>query len=81
MTEWTLMQNYKNLGGNSNVTRFEIAPESITVEFGDGSQYLYSYRAPGSELVEQMKSLALQGRGLNSFISRVVKGHYEKKIR
>lgn len=75
------MQRYKNLSGGSNITQYDIGPDWIKVEFGDNSLYLYSYRAPGSENVEHMKSLALQGRGLNSFISTHIRKDYERKLR
>jgi len=75
------MEIYKNLGGNSNVRAYEIGSDSITVQFGDGSTYVYTYRSAGQGNVEQMKTLAVAGSGLNSFIKRLVKKGYEAKIR
>ena len=75
------MERYKNLGGNSNVIAYEIGIDFITVEFSDKSRYLYNYQSAGSENIEQMKKLAVAGRGLNSFINRVVKYKYAKKLR
>lgn len=75
------MEIYKNLGGNSNARAYEIGSDSITVQFGDGSIYLYTYRSAGQSSIEHMKSLAVQGRGLNSFIMRHVRKGYESKIR
>jgi hypothetical protein len=49
------------------------------VEFADTeSVYRYSYESAGRENVEEMKRLAVQGHGLNSFINRRVKYLYEK---
>jgi len=49
------------------------------VEFADTeSVYRYSYESTGRENVEEMKRLAAQGHGLNSFINRRVKYLYEK---
>jgi len=75
------MEIYKNLGGNSNVRAYEIEGESITVQFGDGSVYLYTYQSAGQDKIEQMKILAIAGRGLNSFIMRRVKKAYAAKLR
>jgi hypothetical protein len=75
------MERYKNLGGNSAVVAYEIGNDSIKVQFNDGSLYLYNYASAGSSNIEQMKSLAIAGSGLNSFIGRVVKKGYASKLR
>ncbi len=75
------MTPYMNLNGNSNVEAYEITGDSITVKFMSGrwQYYLYSSQRPGSAVVDQMKNLAQQGRGLNSYISRVVRTNFESK--
>lgn len=75
------MEIYKNLGGNSNARAYEIESESIKVQFGDGSIYLYTYQSAGEGNIEQMKVLAVAGKGLNSFIMRHVKKAYAAKLR
>jgi hypothetical protein len=75
------MENYKNLGGDSGVLAFELGGDSILVQFRDGSLYLYNYQSTGKDNVERMKKLALDGVGLNSFISRVVRKSYAKKFK
>lgn len=75
------MELYKNLGGNSGVSAYEIGDESITVQFNSGAVYLYTYKSAGSSNIETMKSLAMAGKGLNSFIMRNVKEGYESKLR
>jgi len=75
------MQRYMNYGGNSNVVFYEISSNSIVVQFGDGSSYLYDYNATGMSEVEHMKKLALDGIGLNSYIKRVVNKIYAYRIR
>ena len=64
------MQQYKNLGGDSNVARYEIGASSITVEFMSGTyrNYLYDANQPGAAHVQRLKDLAVAGRGLNSYI-------------
>ena len=75
------MEKYRNLGGNSNVSSYEIGEEQITVQFGDGSLYLYNYASTGHDNIERMKILASDGLGLNSFINKYVKKRYARKLR
>ena len=64
------MERYKNVNGNSNVSAFSFGPDYIDVQFRGGEIYRYSYRSAGRTKVEQMKRLAIQGYGLNSYIMR-----------
>ncbi|MBS0041414.1 hypothetical protein KFE26_03690 [Shewanella sp. M16] len=75
------MINYRNLGGDSNVIAYQITEQSITVQFASGrfQFYLYDYANPGAQVVERMKELAQQGRGLNSYISTTVKTRFARK--
>lgn len=78
------MTDYKNLGGDSNVLGFDLLPNAIVVKFKtknkDGCDtYLYSFSSAGQLNIEQMKKLAENGQGLNSFINRNVKKLYENK--
>jgi hypothetical protein len=75
------MERYKNLGGKSGVSAYEIGSDSITVQFTTGSVYLYTYNSSGSANIEEMKLLATSGQGLNSFISKYIKKNYESKFR
>jgi len=75
------MEHYKNLGGNSGVIAYEIGEDSIKVQFRDGALYLYDLQSAGRSNIEHMKELAMAGRGLNSFISRVVRKGYASKLR
>ena len=75
------MTPYCNLSGESNVVSYEITEDSIHVVFRSGTHrnYLYNSVKPGRATVDQMKSLAEQGRGLNSYISRVVRSNFARK--
>ena len=75
------MTPYANLNGNSGVARYDVTAESITVEFSDGSAYLYDYNHTGRGAVDAMKQFAVSGRGLNGYISRFVKTRYARKLR
>lgn len=72
---------YRNLNGGSNIESYEITDDSITVRFNSGKirNYLYTNNNPGIDIVENMKVLAAQGYGLNSFIKTTVKSRFERK--
>lgn len=72
------MERYKNLSRKSGISSFECGADYITVCFtGTGKTYTYSYRKAGSIHVEAMKRLAVEGRGLATYISRYVKDLYD----
>lgn len=75
------MTPYRNLSGDSNIVSYEANEASIHVIFQSGAcrNYLYNSVRPGKAVVERMKVLAVKGRGLNSYISSVVKDSYARK--
>jgi hypothetical protein len=73
------MVRYKNLGYDSGIRSFQIGDHHIVVRFADGATYEYTNQSAGINNV-QMKMLALNGRGLNSFINRNVKKRYSRKL-
>jgi len=73
------METYKNLGGDSGVSSFEIGSDYIEVEFDDGAIYLYTYESAGEYNIEEMKKIANSGEGLNSFINKYVRKKYASK--
>jgi hypothetical protein len=75
------MIQYANRGGDSGVTGYDITDDSISVRFRDGSEYLYDYGSAGRDNIEQMKTLAKEGQGLNEFISTTVRKRYARKLR
>jgi len=75
------MEKYKNLGGNSGLVAYEFEDDGIKVQFSDGMIYLWTNQSAGADNVEQMKALAVAGRGLNSFIMRRVKNAWASKTR
>ena len=74
------MEQYRNLSGNSGVLAFETTADSITVEFRSGGVYLYNYVRPGRAHVEQMKSLAVAGKGLNTYINKYVREQFASQL-
>jgi hypothetical protein len=75
------VHHYKNNAGSSDVVAYGYGARSITVEFRDGSIYLYNYKSAGAENIDEMKKLAQAGEGLDSFIDTVVKEAYSIRVR
>lgn len=72
---------YPDLSGHSGVSGYVAHPDAIAVEFVDGRIYLYSYKVPGRRHVERMKSLARDGAGLSSYISRHVGKRFAARLK
>ena len=64
------MAHYNDATGTSGITAFQSNNDSITIEYKNGSAYQYSDQVAGSTNVGHMKSLAVSGQGLNSFINK-----------
>lgn len=75
------MERYANRSGDSGVLGYEPGQGQITVQFKDGSQYLYNSQSPGAAVVSEMQRLAVAGVGLNSYIRRVVRKNFAQKLR
>jgi len=72
------MEKYRDTGGDSGVIAYEIGLDYISVQFsGTARIYTYSYRKAGSTHVDNMKQLARNGSGLNSYINRHTKHLYD----
>lgn len=69
------MERYRN--SSSGVEAFEIGFDYILVKFDSFKTYKYSYRKTGEYKVEKMKTLAIRGKGLNSFINKYAKYSYD----
>lgn len=74
------MNHYLNTKGNSGVSRYSAGSDYIDVEFNGTSVYRYTYASAGKATVEKMKKLAVEGRGLSTYISRKVRENYETII-
>jgi len=75
------MKPYLDVNGNSGVTAYEYGDNWIVVEFRGSSQYLYTYQSTGRNDIEQMKRLAREGKGLNTYINKYVRKRYAQKLR
>ena len=74
------MTPYLNSSANSGITAYEIRREAIVVEFRHGGSYVYDYDTTGRELVEEMKVLALEGRGLATYINKHARNLFSEKL-
>ena len=72
------MKRYIN--GESGILAYECGSDFIRIQFTDGSIYLYTYESAGVFCVEKMKKLAQRGKGLNTFINRMVRGNYSERL-
>ncbi len=75
------MERYKNIGHDSGLAAYEVGDDFIKVEFDDRSLYLYTYGSAGRPNIEEMKKVAVSGRGLNCFINKNVRKDYASKLR
>ena len=75
---------YGNKSGTSGILAFEISDSAIMIIFheklaGKHVAYWYDYEDPGEEHVEEMKRLAMLGKGLASYKNKNVKGHRKRR--
>lgn len=73
------MKRYLNLNSDSNVIMYLICSDFIDVQFKNNIIYTYTYISTGQQNIEEMKVLAINGSGLNRYISKHVKDGYSSK--
>jgi hypothetical protein len=65
------MRPYKSKSGKSSgVTGYISGKDHIIVQFNYSSNYKYSYKSAGRDVVETMKKLASAMQGLSTYISQ-----------
>jgi hypothetical protein len=64
------VQPYLDRSHNSGVVEFKNGLDFIIVRFRSGDLYVYSVERVGRDHVEEMKRLAVSGRGLSSYINQ-----------
>jgi hypothetical protein len=75
------MQNYNSNGHDAGVVAYETGKDSISIQFRDGSVYLYTNKSAGTAAVTEMKTLAQKGSGLTTYINQHVREHYQAKLK
>jgi hypothetical protein len=73
-------KRYKDLDGDSGISRYAFDANSITIEFKSGSTYLYTYSSTRKKHVEAMKKLATEGVGLATYINQHVRDRFEERL-
>ena len=73
------MKDYKG-SENGGIAGYECDDKSIKLQFKDGRCYLYTNKKPGKKHVEEMKKLAVSGKGLTTYVNQNVRDNYEKKL-
>lgn len=68
--------DYANVGGNSSVRGYDHGEDWLVVMFSDGSRYLYTLKSTDQQTLDYMRRLAMAGKGLNSYITRIVGPNY-----
>lgn len=71
------MEEYLNHA--SGIAAYEIGPDFIRIKYKDNSIYRYTNKSTGVENIKQMKCLAMNGKGLNTFINQHVRLRYAEK--
>jgi len=75
------MTLYKNVSGDSKVVRYHLAKDAVTIRFADRSVYIYTNQSTDPATIKKMKTLALAGKGLGTFITSTVKDRFSRKVR
>ncbi len=80
-TRFKLFKRYQNLSKDSKVAAYELKKDCITIRFTDHTVYRYTNQSADPDNIRKMKSLALAGKGLGTFIDANVKERYLRKVR
>lgn len=73
------MKSYEG-SEKGGVDGYEFNDEGIILRFKDGRTYSYSNRRPGKVHVDNMKKLAVNGKGLTTYVNKYVRDDYEDKL-
>ncbi len=72
------MQNYSNQTGQSDITHFKIEDDKIIIKFKKwDAPIVYTNESEGTEHVENLKVLALSGKGLSRYLQRYFKNQMD----
>jgi hypothetical protein len=72
---------YKSRNPNAGIINYEIVDDAIVLEFADRRvRYIYNSTKPGMAHVNEMKRLALSGKGLTTYVNQHVRKNYVAQI-
>ncbi len=75
------MKRYANLGGKSAVAFYNIEKDAVTIRFANHSVFEYNNQSAAPANISKMKTLAIAGKGLGTFIETNLKDRFSRKIR
>lgn len=75
------MLRYQSNNKDTGVSAYHPGKDYIDIQFKDGRTYRYSYKKPGKVAVEEMKRLAMEGKGLTTYINKYVREKYERRLK
>jgi len=74
------LKNYKDLSGSGGITGYQFLQNGIILQFKSKDLYLYDYKKPGKQHIEQMKILAEKGKGLTTYVNQNIRDNYSQKL-
>jgi hypothetical protein len=76
------MKPYGDKSGNSGVLAYQIKGDQMYIIFKTEPDIIYAYNfdKPGRRHVEEMKKLAVEGKGLSTYISIYVRKNFACKL-
>lgn len=78
------MEKYHNYGNNSNIRYYECGSNYIKILFQKKGMYdlydcyLYTNDSATKDIIDRMKQIASEGKGLSRFISKITNNHRHK---
>ena len=76
-----VFRRYRNVSGDSKVARYCLAKDGVTIQFKDSSVYRYTNQSADPANIAKMKTLAVAGKGLGTFIATSLTDRFLRKVR
>lgn len=73
------MMPYRDAGGNSGISGYEIGDDFVRVQFRPGGIYIWSVKGVGRAHIDRMQMLAAAGDGLNTYINKWVHKAFDRR--
>lgn len=75
------MKIYMNFAADSGIDAYDYGHDWVQIQFKDGSIFEYTRGSAGSQIIEAMKSRALLGKDLYSFIQTHAGTLHSRRLR
>jgi hypothetical protein len=80
-TRYKLFKRYLNLSKVSKVAAYELKKDAVTIRFTNHTVYRYTNQSADPKNIREMKTLAIAGKGLGTFIEANLKERYSRKVK